>query len=346
MKLCCFYAVLAILMFGAPSASQTRLDIKSETKPEPAAPQQTKSQEIVARKITPEEITSAEITPAEATPKEATNEVMNEVTKEATEMSSSRPMTESAGPHSIEPSNPPAPEAQKEAQEKDPENRLGKSFVGHLALDQKQFWTAPLNWRWPDAKVLVPFAGFTAALLASDAAISRRLPNGTSEINGSLKISNYGAYSLIGAAGSFYLWGHFIHDDHLRETGFLAGEAALNSAAVAYLFKTMTGRLRPFEANGNGTFFRGGASFPSEHSAIAWSVASVIAHEYPGPLTKIASYGLASVVTLARVTSKQHFSSDVVVGGALGWYFAREVSRTSRPRPRRSELEQARARSR
>src|ERR1700679_2400556 len=64
-------------------------------------------------------------------------------------------------------------------------------------------------------------------------------------------------------SGSFYLWGHFIHDDHLRETGFLAGEAALNSAAVAYLFKTMTGRLRPFEANGNGTFFRGGASFPS-----------------------------------------------------------------------------------
>lgn len=324
MKLWWFYVVLAILMLGALSASQTKLEIKSETKPEPAAPQQTTSQETAAREIKPEEITPDEITPDEIIPAEATPK---EATKEVTEMSSSRPMTESAGPHSIEPSSPPAPEAQKEAQEKDPENRLGKSFVGHLALDQKQFWTAPLNWRWPDAKVLVPFAGFTAALLASDAAISRRLPNGTSEINRSLKISNYGAYSLIGAAGSFYLWGHFIHDDHLRETGFLAGEAALNSAAVAYLFKTMTGRLRPFEANGNGTFFRGGASFPSEHSAIAWSVASVIAHEYPGPLTKIASYGLASVVTLARVTSKQHFSSDVVVGGALGWYFAREVYR-------------------
>src|SRR5208282_4900265 len=72
---------------------------------------------------------------------------------------------------------------------------------------------------------------------------------------------------------------------------------------------------------------QGGSSFPSEHSAIAWSVASVVAHEYPGTLTKIAAYGLASAVTITRVTGKQHFSSDVVVGSALGWYFARQVYR-------------------
>jgi len=89
----------------------------------------------------------------------------------------------------------------------------------------------------------------------------------------------------------------------------------------------MTQRPRPFDGNGNGTFFQGGTSFPSEHSAIAWSVASVIAHEYPGTLTKLAAYGLASTVTLTRVTGKQHFASDVVIGSALGWYFARQVYR-------------------
>ena len=159
------YAVLAILMLGAPSASQTRLENRSDTKREPAAPQQTTSKETASKEITPEEMTADEITPNEIPPAEATPK---EATEEGMEMSSSRLLTESAGPHAIEPSNPPAPEApeaQEAAQEKDPENRLGKSFVGHLALDQKQFWTAPLNWRWPDAKVLVPFAGFTAALL-------------------------------------------------------------------------------------------------------------------------------------------------------------------------------------
>jgi len=209
----------------------------------------------------------------------------------------------------------------------DPENRLVTPFMKHLALDQKQFWTEPFHLRWSDAKVLVPFAAFTATLMANDAAISRQVPGTASQINRSKSISDYATYSLIGAAGGSYLWGHFIHNDHLRETGFLAGEAALNSTAVAYLFKTMTQRPRPLEGNGNGTFFQGGASFPSEHSAIAWSVASVVAHEYPGTLTQIAAYGLASTVTLTRVTGKQHFSSDVVVGSALGWYFARQVYR-------------------
>jgi hypothetical protein len=209
----------------------------------------------------------------------------------------------------------------------DPQNRLVSPFVKHLALDQKQFWTEPFRLRWPDAKVLAPFAAFTGALMAGDDWISRQVPGKTSQINRSKNISDYATYSLIGAAGGSYLWGHLTHNDHLRETGFLATEAALNSTAVTYLFKTMTQRPRPLEGNGNGTFFHGGASFPSEHSAIAWSVASVVAHEYPGTLTKIAAYGLASTVTLTRVTGKQHFASDVVVGSALGWYFARQVYR-------------------
>jgi membrane-associated phospholipid phosphatase len=207
----------------------------------------------------------------------------------------------------------------------DPENRLVTPLMKHLAIDQKQFWTAPFRLNRGDAKFLIPFAAFTGALIAGDSWISRQIP--ASQINRSKSISDYATYSLIGAAGASYLWGHFTHNDHLRETGFLASEAALNSAAVAYLLKTATQRPQPLDGNGNGTFFQGGASFPSEHSAIAWSVASVIAHEYPGTLSKIAAYGLASAVTVTRVTGKQHFSSDVVVGSALGWYFARQIYR-------------------
>jgi membrane-associated phospholipid phosphatase len=233
--------------------------------------------------------------------------------------SSSISLTQNAKFHNSQPAFLPAGE--------DPENRLGTPFIKHLALDQKQFWTAPFHMDRQGAEVFLPFVAFTGGLMAGDAWISRQVPGSTSQINRSKSISDYATYSLIGAAGGSYLWGHLTHNDHLRETGFLAGEAALNSTAVTYLFKTMTQRPRPLEGNGNGTFFQGGASFPSEHSAIAWSVASVIAHEYPGTLTKIAAYGLASTVTLTRVTGKQHFASDVVVGSALGWYFARQVYR-------------------
>lgn len=229
------------------------------------------------------------------------------------------PVTQNAKPPENSPTFLPAGE--------DPENRLVTPFMKHLVLDQKQFWTSPFHLNRQDAKFLLPFAAFTGALIAGDSWISRQVPDKTSQINRSKNISDYATYSLIGAAGASYFWGHFIRNDHLRETGFLAGEAALNSTAVTYLFKTVTQRPRPLEGNGNGTFFQGGASFPSEHSAIAWSVASVVAHEYPGTLTKIAAYGLASTVTLTRVTGKQHFLSDVVVGSALGWHFARQVYR-------------------
>jgi hypothetical protein len=59
----------------------------------------------------------------------------------------------------------------------------------------------------------------------------------------------------------------------------------------------------------------------------AWSVASVIAHEYPGPLTKVLAYGLASAVSASRVTGKEHFPSDVLVGSAIGWFVGQRVYR-------------------
>jgi hypothetical protein len=52
-----------------------------------------------------------------------------------------------------------------------------------------------------------------------------------------------------------------------------------------------------------------------------------LAHEYPGPLTKVFAYGLASAVTLTRITSQQHFPTDAFVGSALGWFIGRQVYR-------------------
>jgi hypothetical protein len=210
----------------------------------------------------------------------------------------------------------------------DPENRLFVPFVKHMATDQMQFWGSARELSKIGAlKTFVPFAGFTGMLIASDSWISKQVPDKPNQLQRSKNISNYAVYSLIGAAGGSYLWGHITHNDQLKEAGFLSGEAALNSTLVAYAFKGITQRPRPYQGDGNGTFFQGGTSFPSEHTAVAWSVATVMAHEYPGILTQIAAYGLASTVTLTRVTSKQHFASDAFVGSVLGWYLGRQIYR-------------------
>jgi Capsule assembly protein Wzi/PAP2 superfamily len=207
----------------------------------------------------------------------------------------------------------------------DPENRLVSPFLKHIVSDQKQFWTSPARFRTKDLKWILPGAGITAAFIASDGWWAKQV--NPSHMQTSLHISDYGTYSLIGLGGASFLFGHMTHNDHLQESGLLSAEAAINSTGVTYLFKEITQRQRPLEGNGNGDFFKGGASFTSEHSAIAWSIASVWAHEYPGWLSQLAAYGLASTVTITRVTAKQHFPSDVVVGSALGWYFGRQVYR-------------------
>ena len=209
----------------------------------------------------------------------------------------------------------------------DPHNELVWPFLKHLASDQKQFWTAPKKIFNGGAPEFISFAGATGLLIGADSWISRQVPDKPGQLDRSLKISNYGVYTLGGLTGAAFVWGHFTKNDRLRETGLLAGEAAVNSVAVTTLLKGITQRPRPSSLGGGGGFFAGGDSFPSDHSALSWSIASVIAHEYPGPLTKLLTYGLASTVMLTRVTSKQHFASDAVVGSVLGWYFGRQVYR-------------------
>ena len=206
-------------------------------------------------------------------------------------------------------------------------NSLGVPFLKNLVSDQKAIWTSPSRLRWADGSWLFPLAAVSGGFFATDRAVPHALSTDPKKLNRYSNFSNYGVYSLVGAGGGLYLWGKLSHDDHRKETGTLAGEAAINSFAVDTAFQYAFGRERPNQGQGLGNFFQHGDSFPSDHSAIAWSIASVIAHEYPGPFTQIAAYGLATAVSASRVVGKQHFPSDVVVGGAIGWLIGRQIYR-------------------
>jgi membrane-associated phospholipid phosphatase len=218
-----------------------------------------------------------------------------------------------------------APVPQPDPREQD--NTLGKHVFKNFAEDQKAIWTSPRHVRLVDAEWLVPLGGAAAAMFATDTEVSKHLSNSPSRISSSNSLSNYGIASLAAAAGGMYVWGHFTQNDHMRETGFLAIEAAANSFGDTYALKYALGRERPLQDNFQGHFWSGGVSFPSEHASAAWSIASVIAHEYPGPVTSVVSYGLAAAVSAARVSGKDHFPSDVLVGSALGWFIGQEVYR-------------------
>jgi membrane-associated phospholipid phosphatase len=201
--------------------------------------------------------------------------------------------------------------------------RMG--LVGRFLDDQREIWTSPARLRFSDTEWFVPLGGITAGLFATDRDFSKHLSQSPSTLSHYKTLSNGGVAALIGGAGGMWLLGHAKHNEHWSETGFLAGEAALNSLVVVEGMKYSLRRERPFGV-GSGSFFQsGGTSFPSEHAAAAWSVAAVIAHEYPGPLTKIMAYGSASLVSISRVKAHQHFPSDVLIGSVIGNLVAQNI---------------------
>ena len=198
----------------------------------------------------------------------------------------------------------------------------------NIFQDQKHFWLTPFRmtptqWQWT-----VPLAFVGAGLLASDTAIEEHVTSNPTTASHAVTASNIGLGALVGGAGGMFLWGHLVHNDEARETGLLSGEAAIDAALDTEAFKYATGRERPFTGSGRGLFFQGRDSFPSQHAAISWAVASVITHEYPGPLTKLLAYGVAGGVSAARIGGRRHFTTDVLVGSALGWFTGRQVFRS------------------
>jgi len=201
-------------------------------------------------------------------------------------------------------------------------SRLPSDFL----LDQKEIWTGTAKLRLSDTEWLVPLSGITAGLFVTDRDFSKHLSQSPTTISHYKTLSNAGVGALIGGAGGMWLLGHAAHNEHWSETGFLAGEAAINSLVMVEGMKYSLRRERPYQGDGNCSFFQsGGTSFPSEHAAAAWSVASVVAHEYPGPLTKFFAYGLASLVDISRVRAHQHFPSDVLVGSMIGNLIAQNI---------------------
>jgi membrane-associated phospholipid phosphatase len=204
------------------------------------------------------------------------------------------------------------------------------AFSGHVTdffQDQKHLWTSPVRTRLSDATWLVPLGGLAAGLFVTDRQYSASLSHSPATLSHYKTVSNVGVASLVGAGAGLYLLSFPTHNEHWRETGFLAGEAALNSLLITETMKYSFRRERPYQGNGNGSFFSGGTSFPSEHAAAAWSIAGVIAHEYPGTLPKLFAYGMASAVSFSRVHGQQHFPSDVLVGGVIGYLAAQSVYR-------------------
>src|SRR5262249_57453329 len=97
-------------------------------------------------------------------------------------------------------------------------------------------------------------------------------------------LSNGGVAAMVGGAGGLYLLGSLRSDEHQKETGILAGEAAINSVVVVEAIRALTRRARPNEGSGLGEFGKGSAlhsGFPSIHAPLPSSPPPVLTPQHP-----------------------------------------------------------------
>lgn len=206
----------------------------------------------------------------------------------------------------------------------EPQHGLIVRSIKRGLWDQKKLYAAPFkvsNLKW-DALFL---AG-TAALLATDKRTQEALPGGNVGFYGN--ISNVSLGSMSGALVA--LWAYGIKTDNARakEAGQLELETLANTFLIYAPMQLIAGRQRPGEGTGNGDFLKHHAfntSFPGGHAMFMWAMASVVAREYPRPWVKILAYGAAGVVSTGRLLGRDHFTSDILVGSALGYVIGRYV---------------------
>jgi len=199
--------------------------------------------------------------------------------------------------------------------------------ITDVAKDQLGVFTSPFRAKPNDLLWIAPLSAATATSIAFDARAMHELGHDSGRERTSRRVSDIGGvYLPIAGSLGMYAFGSATHHHRLRETGILSAEALIDATIATQAVKLATNRERPNEGDGEGRFwphgtsgYKIGTSFPSGHSAAAWSVAQVISEEYPGWLPTIGAFGIASTVSVTRVTAREHFPSDVLVGSTFGY---------------------------
>lgn len=195
------------------------------------------------------------------------------------------------------------------------------------------------------------FLAGTAAMLPLDRQLQSSLHAEGLQSNHALR-STVGAFNWLGGTGVLALGagtmivGRLSGHEGMAGLGLRATEAIIVSGTVVAAVKTVAGRQRPYLSPDDADEFaigrglRGGrTSFPSGHTAAAFSAATVLALESADrwPRARWVAvpllYGGATMVGFSRMYDSKHWASDVMLGAGIGTISGLRVMRWNRAHP-------------
>lgn len=203
----------------------------------------------------------------------------------------------------------------------------------------KSYWTnakklviSPAKWSTGEWITAGAVAATTGILFTQDESIARffrGLPEGNFEAVNTYFYDPYGKmYYTIPLMGAFYIYGAIAKKDKPKVVAMDFVQASLYSGIVVTLIKHVAHRHRPYQTDPLNSHLWDGpitdntnhTSFPSGHTIMAFTFASVVGTHYKKTIwVPILVYGLAFAQGYSRMRADKHWASDVLVGAALGY---------------------------
>ena len=213
-----------------------------------------------------------------------------------------------------------------------------KISLAKAGNDVKDVLVSPLYWKKNDSLKLSAVLGTGILIGLADEKIrtwvQERRTAGSNDAFGLITNFGYGGY-LCGFMAGLFAAGEVAGNNDLRNTALLGFESYLVSSGFTTILKVIPGRARPGAGEGSHSFHpfsRRAAytSLPSGHSSAVWSVATVIAERTDGTIVDAICYTLAALTSLSRIHEDKHWSSDVLVGSAIGYFTAKKICALNR----------------
>ena len=251
-------------------------------------------------------------------------------------------------------------DSQSQSQSQQCESLLSKSYLKSYWNSGLTVLAQPVHYDWKDWTVFAGVAAATTLSFVYDDEIYNFI-DGTFTDNGWNTASKctdvFGEeYFILPSVALTYAIGAINKDCRLRNMSLAALQSFVYAEVASAGLKVLTCRMRPSEFNGHSRQSESAfssqsqsqsrqsesavssqtwlgpfkslesTSFPSGHAMRSFALATTVAGFYPEKKwVGIVTYSLATVTSVGRVVSKEHWASDVIVGAALGYFIGRGV---------------------
>jgi len=208
-------------------------------------------------------------------------------------------------------------------------NKYNLSQFGHETVG---FFIQPTKWDGGDWLRLGVMGGATFLTMQVDQPIRDAVLRDNRRYFYSVPIEGARMYGELYSPFVFFI-GFAAHslianDMSTRKIAYEIGQASLYAGAVTLILKTMIGRARPYMDEGRASYHPFSSlldhyhSLPGGHTTTAFVISTVLSRNVDPTWLKVLVYLPAVITPISRVYQDQHWASDNVLGGAIGFFIA------------------------